>query len=532
MYSVLVIDDEKLTRQTIIKILNENFPECNDIYQAENAPEGIDKIKEFNPNIIITDICLGQMSGLDMLELLNPKSKVIVLTGYRDFEYAQRSININVSAFLLKPIRPSVLIDAVSSAISKIDEESSKRSEFERLNTMLENNLPYIRQKILLDIIYGISTVDLTGSHGSLDVYDIKIKDFYMVLIEIQDIKNKLDDKSMHIIQCDAISMLEESAGSAHSFESLLLDRTKLLIIFKNENDTSSEKALVSLCSDFIDRFAKKYPDINTAIGISTLGSGENELCTKFNESKRALFYIHALGANTIICFGEISFNEQTYILHQELFKLKTSLVSAIDDGDYTAIEHYVSQITKKAESSDISELDFIKRFYMQILLYINDLRNVFKDNIPSEASEIASNIEKMTCGCDDISVLNEVLIISVRNILQKKDDFNKENISKHVQNVLDFIKQNYASAISLDDIADYTQLSVEHICRLFKKETNKNIIDYINEFRIDRAKQFLDSGKYKIYEVAEMVGIQNTTYFSTMFKNYTGITPSEYLRQ
>ena len=173
MYSVLVIDDEKLTRQTIIKILNENFPECNDIYQAENAPEGIDKIKEFNPNIIITDICLGQMSGLDMLELLNPKSKVIVLTGYRDFEYAQRSININVSAFLLKPIRPSVLIDAVSSAISKIDEESSKRSEFERLNTMLENNLPYIRQKILLDIIYGISTVDLTGSHGSLDVYDI-----------------------------------------------------------------------------------------------------------------------------------------------------------------------------------------------------------------------------------------------------------------------------------------------------------------------------------------------------------------------
>ena len=153
MYSVLIIDDESLTRQTIKKLITQSIPQCSTIYEADNAANSAEIIEKFSPDIIISDIWLGKTSGLDMLEAITPASQIIVITGYRDFEYAQRSVNLHVSSFLLKPLKPNELLDAVNGAIDNIDDERSRSNEFDRLNKMVNDNLPYIRQKVLLDVI-------------------------------------------------------------------------------------------------------------------------------------------------------------------------------------------------------------------------------------------------------------------------------------------------------------------------------------------------------------------------------------------
>jgi len=354
------------------------------------------------------------------------------------------------------------------------------------------------------------------------------------LLFEIRDIKGKTGNKAMHIIQCDILDAFHASAGDMCELEHIMLDCEKLIILLKNSNRLYTEEMLNNMCQTLIDRLSDKYPEINIFTGISTEGTDESELSVKFSECKRAISYIQTLGINSVICFSKIQANEQSYVFRHDMFNLKNLLISAIEDNDNTALEYSIAKITGNAAAADKTEFSFIKRFYVQILFYFNDLRSDLNtDNNDTNNSSLNSvlNIEKMFKGCTDISVLNDILVMSVQNIIKKRNSVYNSNISKHVQSVLDFINDNYTSVITLEDIAVHTHLSIEHICRLFKKEIDKNIIDYMNEFRIKKAKEFLDMDKYKIYEISEMVGIQNPHYFSTLFKKYTGISPTEYIK-
>ena len=93
------------------------------------------------------------------------------------------------------------------------------------------------------------------------------------------------------------------------------------------------------------------------------------------------------------------------------------------------------------------------------------------------------------------------------------------------------YIDNNYNRKISLEDVGEYVNLSVVHLSRLFKAETGKTVLDYINDSKMLKAEQMLNTGKYKIYEIANELGFNNAHYFSTMFKKFTGMTPSEYLQ-
>jgi len=174
MYKILIIDDEEIARKTIIKIISTNMLDKTSLFEAENAAEAADIINNISPDIIISDICLGRTNGLDLLETIKPSSKLIILTGYRNFEYARRSISINVSSFLLKPVRPNILIDAVSDAMKSLDNERSHSIELKRLNSILTQNLPYIKQKVLLDMIYGISAGNTEVGDEALAMHQLK----------------------------------------------------------------------------------------------------------------------------------------------------------------------------------------------------------------------------------------------------------------------------------------------------------------------------------------------------------------------
>ena len=144
MYKILIIDDETLIRKSISKLIETNLPECEPPEEARSAAEGIEKVNLLTPDIIITDICMNDMTGLDMLKKLNTCAKVIVITGYRSFEYAQSAIDLNVFSLLLKPIKQQELIRILKSAIESINSERQNALKAENLNQILVNNLPYI----------------------------------------------------------------------------------------------------------------------------------------------------------------------------------------------------------------------------------------------------------------------------------------------------------------------------------------------------------------------------------------------------
>lgn len=345
-FKIIIIDDEALIRRSIEKIISTNLPECEVAAEAESAAEGIELIERHSPDIIITDIYMNGMDGLDMLEKAKYSGKVIVITGFRNFEYAQRAISLDVYALLLKPIHRDELIKTINGAIDSI------------------------RGK----------------------------------------------------------KMLEAA--------------------------------------------------------------------------------------------------EETGKTHYELIALKNILFNALDDEDASSVRYCTEKITRLINSSG-NDMEFIKNYYKKLMLSLYDFRS---DVRGFSKTNYGSNLCRMIDECESTDELSEAFVMSVNSLVSPDDSLNYENTSRHVRRAIKYINENYYKEISLEDVADHVYLSSVHMSRLFKKETGKNLMDYVKMVRIQKAKELLDTHQYKIYEVAELVGFKDNHYFSTMFKKYVHMTPTEYI--
>ena len=367
MYSILIIDDEILIRKSVIKTLTERIPDCTVVGESDNVVDGAKKIAELCPDIIITDICMNQMSGLDMLNHVRTDAKIIVITGYRNFDYAKQAIDMQVSAFLLKPIDRDELCSAVKSAADSLDGKQS-------------------------------------------------------------------------------------DVGDAAYFN------TSESISFPDSPDSALKVKLTSLINLF---------------------------CSALNENN---FNMTMEYLNRIIAF-------------------------------FPALE-------------DVLGADYVKNTCIQLLLFIDTKRNNIEFDSESNSEIRTSNIEKLVMDCSSIAVLKDVLFLAVTNIFENIAYMNDTNISEHIQSAVDFINRNLNRNLSLDDVAAHIGLSPTHTSRIFKKETGKTLIEFINEKKIERAKLLLSNKSYKIYEVADLLGFQNIHYFSTLFKKYAGVSPKKYIEQ
>ncbi len=334
-YKVLIIDDELPIRMSLSKIITERIPECTVVGDAKDGNEGISKIAESNPDIIITDIFMPQTDGLDMIEKIKSHAKIIVITGFHDFEKARQAIHLNVFDLLTKPINHQKLIDSITRAIREIKTE--------------------------------------------------------------------------------------------------------------------------------------------------------------------------------------------------KLSSLKILFLEAINDCNIQLVQHYADSITQDIRKLDIDDAVFIRNYFTQILFSMQETRTIILDSRDDYIDNIS--LKNMIAKTSDIEELIEVFNACVSNIIRNMKQNNLANISKHIRMAIDFIDENYKKKITLEDVSRHIGLSEVYISRLFKKETGKTFLDYINEVKLSSAKQMLDTGKYKVYEVADELGFNNSHYFSTLFKKFTGLTPSEYLQ-
>ncbi len=343
----VIIDDEALIRMSVSKIIEQNISECEVVAMAGSAKEGIKLIEEHEPDIIITDINMSDMDGLDMLTHINCDSKVIVITGFRRFEYAYRAIAQNVYALILKPIHRDELINVINSAAESI------------------------RNKKLLD---------------------------------------------------------------------------------------ASEK------------------------------SGKT---------------------------------------HYELLALKNILFNAIEDSDVSSVQYCSNRIIEIINAVE-NDMPFIKDYYKQLMMGLYKFRS--KDYVNGSETNYDANLQQMIDDCESISELNEMVLMAINSCISSTADLDFANTSRHVRKAIKYIYGNYKNDISLEDVAKHVYLSTVHMSRLFKKETGKNLMDYLNMVRVEKAKVLLNTHRYKIFEVSDMVGFNDHHYFSTMFKKYTNMTPSEYM--
>ncbi len=525
MYKIIILDDEPLIRSSIHSLIDEHFSDCL-VTECDNTTEGKKIIKDLSPDLIITDIRMDQSSGLDMLQDIQTSAKIIVITGYRKIEYAMQAISLNVFSFILKPIQWDELRDTISKALKSVDTQKNDREKISSIQAEFES---YTNEKYLSEMLYGFKDLSLDESNDIHSPHSINLKNFFVAGIQL-DGSSEINSRCIGDARNTFTDFFQSNLKYKNKCYILCPGNNRIDLIIRNDYNHYNSRLLAEDFCELKYEVVQNHPEITVSIGLSREGTSFSQLNEKYSESQKAVVLARFLDGSLVVSCDDIMPIDDSCDM-SKLYTLKEFFEASLSERNADMVQSSLSQINKILETIYNSKsAKYIKQFYKNQLLNINKIRNALLDINPVDECNhiLEQNINVMVDTCDANATLNDTLLLSVKNILDISK-IDSQNISKHIKKAIHFINENYCENITLADVAAHIYLSSVHTSRLFKKETGKNVIDYINEKRIDEAKRLMDKTEHKIYEISQMVGFQNTHYFSTVFKKLTQMSPREY---
>lgn len=470
-YSLLVVDEKKAIREDIGKYIVKKCGRVNVDGEFSDASKVIEYLETNDANIIVTDINLTGMSGLELAKYLSvtkPEIKIIILTESKDFENIKKSMEYNVEAYLTKPVSNDEISAVIEKAVKKLDFEFELSKKLEHYNEIVGD----MRTKFFLDLTVGTlgSDINIEAEFNRLGFsFDYKNTNAYVCSISFSD---EFYDTWTYGRDGAETAIMNFLNQSEHILYSTKIDDDLYVLISENDDVTHIKEQIVNWAADALKttiEFKSRY----TAIGIKNLQS------------------YSLMNVNS---FGEIDDSVKI-----QIFKLMNSYLNL---GMIENARELFRQLKGELAEDKIKEL--VEFLYSNTYVYDKSAKSPDPSVSPQKAFEYL---------CDHV---------------QKSG----ESEDMLIQKIKEFINKNYASDITLESVANKVYLHSVYVSRYFKQHTGTNFSDYLFTVRMTHAIDLLKTNKHKISKVGEMVGYKNYKYFSKQFKNYTGFTPKRYFRE
>lgn len=508
---IIVVEDEVKSRKGIIRLINSIDKAYKVVAEAENGYDGLKCAESLKPDLIICDIRMPKMDGLEMIYHLQKKSiytKAVIITGYAEFEYAKKGIYLGVEDYLLKPITYNDLKSVLDKIKNKLDNEQKEKVTKE-----------YMRKRIFESLLLedDINQIEVQALSSSGLLINNK-RDMALFLIYTGEIGI---DKSIKIE--GSISKFLKQLNGLQYYITRLNSFNGIVFIASYDQD-------FSILADNVKRDLIPYLEylIKRKVVFAWINVDDlNELNCKFKEIKESLKWSLTLGYDTVITpckLADIKLKKLKYP-----HEIERSMLMHIKNNDKISLNNCLEEFFSYYKSNYYSPDQVIEVFHrlaFSILNFIKELDyNMFKY---ITTKDILQSIRT--------SVTRYELEENFRNLISYIDEFylkqdNNPVYSLLVRKSINFIEENYSNKIQLSDIADQLNVTQEYLSYLFSKEVGQNFTTFLKEYRINRAKELLLETDLKIYEIAERVGYSDTKYFCRVFKEVTGFTTGEYVK-
>ncbi|MGL5315353.1 MAG: response regulator transcription factor [Peptostreptococcaceae bacterium] len=489
MYSVYLLDDEPFILEGLKYIVPWDEYGFEIVGCASNGEDGLQEILNKNIDLIITDIMMPKMTGLELMENLNQHNydtNVIVLSAFQEFDYAKKAIHMGAENYLLKPIDTDELSDNLKKVYKKLKEKEKLyfNNNIARNNSLVE----VIREK-------NIKTEEELITLG----INIKNEKYCVAILELEN-----SQKDIKSILGDAIDGEEIIYGIESKSKALL-------IIDEQEHSVIIDKLTI---------LKNKLIEMSEGIIYISLGkciNSINELYISYDTAKSVSEYK--------IVYPNISWIkeykdpcENKNIHHMEFEELKKVLM----DKDFSNTSLCVSKMFKTIKENESLTPMQIKIKAIEVFLSVYNHFNETK-LIKGMHAYLENAINKSTV--DEI----ELEVINMIKYMQSKLEQAENSISPVILKLLQYIEEGYKDDLNLKEISDNLNINSIYLGQLFQKETGVLFSDYINNFRINKSKDLLINTSLKASEIGELVGYANKNYFYRKFKDIVGITPSEW---
>ena len=505
--TVVIVEDEIRIREGIIGLINRFYPDIINIRQAKSGREGLNVIREVKPELVITDISMEPMDGLEMLCILRKEGhgfKAVILSAYSEFEFAKRALSLGAVEYLVKPVDVGEFKAMMTRVLDEIErEQQQRRAKPEQLISL---------KGILTGLLHGRITLDDDICSYLAEQHRIE-SDNKMVLLAayLGDAYNENAQAIANMLQ----TMLHRD--DTPSYELIFVQSESLLLfIFYNENDLNWLERYLQVS---VVRLFNMRSSTSVLFGY-TVSDGIAQLQKSLGQLKESLSWAITLGNDMMIIPEQITSTKPPPLTYPVVFE-KDSL-DAICSMEYDKLKINAGQFMI-ACTSEAYPPDSVKKATVRYLL---SLLNVVKELNYStyeaiDETQILDGINRVVT----YEELERLVMASIEKMKPRQISTTGPLVAKAVR----VVEEYYHKGITLEEIATTLHMTPEHISAQFVKELGVNFSTYIRNYRIQKAKELLLSTDLKMYEVAGRVGYNDPKYFSKVFRECEGVLPVDY---
>jgi two-component system response regulator YesN len=535
LYKLLVVEDEEVIREGIVSMIDWKSHGIEVCGQASNGVDGYELIEKKSPDILLTDIRMPQMDGLQLIQKAKDDQfefEAILLSGFNDFEYAKQGIKLGVLDYILKPCRPESILKTVLKAKHSLEQRRKTVHDINQLRQTWRKNVPLVKWQTLTKWVYYPKS-PLENRADLLEELQMSLLSqpvhIGIIRFDLSRVGHDNHDDDQELIRFAALNIVNETLAPAYEnhLESFR-DGDDLLWCANVTPQTTNEELRKYLV--FLQSNLEEYLNLSISIGIGTTYEMIDFVHQSYDEANIAIESRFYKGKGGIFFYSELESIKQAKINilnDTEMTALETEILKKLHNGQYAeAIDETENWLAHLQHNSQYTRNE-VNLKTTAFIVEMEKLAHEQRVSTPEWKHDIVLWVEQLPHfeTMDDIVTFIQKIMQNLVEILRSHSPLHRT-----IKTVLDIIHQRYDSDLSLNSVAKEVFVSTTYLSSLFKQELGINFLDYLHQYRIEQAKTLLRNN-IKVYAVARLVGYQDERHFSNTFKKWAEQTPSQFQR-
>ncbi len=531
MYRILFVDDEPLIREGVCE--NVKWGELG--YElagvCENGREACEFLRAHPVDVVMTDICMPFMDGMELSALIQkeyPQIKVLILSGYDDFDYAKKAIKYGVEEYLLKPITSYEMGEVLTELKGKMDKERQQMARQEEIYSTYQKGQMLLYSEALLHTITGTKTEE--ECRREREAVGIKLQcGWYMVGVaglciymgnyELNEERRKESALMAFIVYNVSRELMKKyDMGEACQGKDY-----RVYLLFTVHKSKEAQMRIEAVCNEIIERV---YEMIGLAVNVA-LGSWQQELryvYRSYEHAEKALLMQYTAGENCIIDSKNELFSRD---LRPQLDKITDNCTRHVREYELARLSADIRELEQLLRNSG-----YMRQEAVEVMRAVKQKTDRLLETLGFEKA-IRRKPEEEMREAPELSEALGILSAYLQEAAECLERFGGTGMKSCAYRAHEYIQQHYAdSNLSLQEVCNHLGVSTSRFSNIFKQTFGATFIDVLSGIRMEKAKELLAVSEFKNYEIAEKVGFSDPHYFSIAFKKATGKTPTEYARE
>lgn len=518
MYKILLADDEPEVLEGLKIVIDWNKYGFEIADTAVNGREALEKLKSGKFHLVVTDIRMPVLDGLELLKALqniNPSIKILILSGFNEFKYAKKAIELGVKGYLLKPVDQDELIGYLKGINLDLDNEINNKITIREYGKMA-------RDKFLLNLANGSLSCKEIEEQAAEYRINFNYNQYCIAIMEIEDFYtmaiNNIEDANL--IKFAVRNITEEiisSSCTGYVYDDL---QGLLGIIFCGNTLTNN---MIKSCITRISRYVTPIFNLTITVGVGNICSNMADIRISKEQAQKALERKYFVENNGIIYYSNLEMNQDlVWQLNWDFMPL----LAAIEVMNINIVNEEIRNIIIEADRKLISR-ELIQSFSLSLASGLSSIVRKYKGDV--EKIFDGQKLDILTMGCSSMEEFRIWLTDMCEKVVNYISELSGIKTVQLIDQIKKHIDDHYSEDISLKTIAAVFYLNTAYLGQLIKNTLGESFSDYLNKKRIEEVKKMILIDGFKAYDAVKKVGYNNPEYFYRQFKRYEVISFAEY---